>query len=179
MLLYNKSLDIRVPTGYRDISDMIAAKMYQYMFVCDQDNYDDFLIIDLMEPKEQIDLHIEEIMDMNEIKQPKLLLVEYSTSQFAKSLNIFANKYKCRGVPREVEWPSDSQPWACVHIIGEIARSDGKPRQVNVLIGISKYQMSDIVISMFREGELALEKKEDFFHMVQTVEVIDPSIFVP
>lgn len=178
MLLYDKSIEAPVPPEYKDISHLVAAPKYQYMFAGSAEDKDDFMLIDLMQPAIEVDLHIEEILTMNEVKKPAVASIEYTSGAFKESLEIFSSRYKSRASLVQVEKEGELD-WVCVQINGNISRNDGITRHMRLVIGITRHSLADIVISMFKEETLPEERLAQVKEMVKKVRVIDPSIFIP
>lgn len=177
MLLYENSIDIKIPKGYRDISHLVAAQNYQYMFAGDS-GQEEFLIIDLMQPVAEVDLHIEDILGMNDVDRPSIVSVEYTSDEFKRGIDTFLNKSSSKVSPRKVEKEGNALEWMFTRIDGYISRNDGKVRLMHIYIGVTKYVYSDIVISMFKEGPIEDGKEEEIRSMMKTVEVLNSDIFI-
>lgn len=178
MLLYDNAIEAAVPPEYKDISHLVAAPKYQYMFAGSAEKQDDFMLIDLMQPAVEVDLHIEEILTMNEVQKPVIAWIEYTSDIFKKNLDIFCSRYKCRRSLQKVERDGELD-WVCVQIDGNILRNDGITRHMRLIIGITRHPLSDIVVSMFKEETLPDEREKQIKQMVKQIRVLDPSIFIP
>lgn len=177
MLLYDNSIDINIPSSYEDISHLVAAQNYQYMFA-GEFGQEEFLIVDLMQPVAEVDLHIEDILGMNDVDRPNVVMVEYTSNEFKQGIETFLNKFSSKIKPVQVEKELESLNWICVRIDGYISRNDGKVRLMHIYIGVTKYALSDIVISLFKEGPVCVEKEAQIKEMMRTVRVLNPDIFI-
>ncbi|OAG29036.1 hypothetical protein NEDG_01175 [Nematocida displodere] len=176
MLLYEDSIDIAVPEGYKNISHMMAAQNYQYMFAGD-DETDNFMIIDLMQPIQEVDLHIEDILSMNDIVDPQIVSLKYTCASFKEGIGAFLAKYKSTIHPELVEKTAEGLNWMCAELEARVSRNDGVVRSIQITIGVTKYTLSDIVTSVFRETKN--EKQEEAVRkMVQTIQVLNTDIFI-
>ncbi|KAH9385936.1 uncharacterized protein NEMAJ01_0832 [Nematocida major] len=177
MLLYDESIDIKIPNEYKDISNLIAAQNYQYMFVGGSDQ-DEVLIVDLMQPVPDVDLHIEDILGMNDVDGATVISVEYTSDEFKQGIHTFLNKYRSKvGIVQRDRHPGMLN-WMCTRIDGYISRNDGKVRRMHIYIGVTKHTLSDIVISLFKEGDIDQKQEESIKEMISTVQVINSDIFV-
>ncbi|KAI5171200.1 hypothetical protein NEFER03_0602 [Nematocida sp. LUAm3] len=179
MQLYDESIEVDIPVRYKDISQLIAAQKYQYMFACDAQDTDNFLIVDLMQPVAEVDLHMEDILGMNDVEAPRIVSVVYTCEQFMKSINMFLARYKSKVIPERIENPSESLEWVSALIEGRVTRSDGVQRYIQIVVSIMKHSLSDIVISIFKEGNIREEEKEEILRMNRSVRVLNPCIFTP
>ncbi|KAI5190823.1 hypothetical protein NEMIN01_1225 [Nematocida minor] len=177
MLLYDNSIDIRIPKEHKDISQLIAAQNYQYMFAGGSDQ-DEFLIVDLMQPVPEVDLHIEDILGMNDVDSAKVISIEYTSDGFKQGIDTFLHKYSSSAKPVKVEKEPNALDWMCARIDGYISRNDGKVRLMHIYIGVTKYTLSDIVISIFKEGVVSEEKEKEIQEMMRTVKVLNSDIFI-
>ncbi|KAI5166491.1 hypothetical protein NEIG_01705 [Nematocida sp. ERTm5] len=177
MLLYDNSIDIKIPKEHKDISHLIAAQNYQYMFAGGSEQ-DEFLIVDLMQPVPEVDLHIEDILGMNDVDGATVVSIEYTSKDFKRGIDTFLNKHRSSIKPSIVEKQPEMLDWMIAKIDGYISRNDGKVRLMHIYIGVTKYALSDIVLSLFKEGDINKEKEEEIHDMMSTVKVLNSDIFI-
>ncbi|KAI5133680.1 hypothetical protein NEAUS04_0527 [Nematocida ausubeli] len=177
MFLYDNSIDIKIPREHRDISQLIAAQNYQYMFAGGTDQ-DEFLIVDLMQPIPDVDLHIEDILGMNDVDGATVVSIQYTSTEFKRGIDTFLGKYRSSVRPVEVKKQPDMLDWMIAKVDGYISRNDGKVRLMHIYIGVTKYALSDIVLSLFKEGDVSAEKEAEIHEMMSTVKVLNSDIFI-
>ncbi|KAI5189024.1 hypothetical protein NECID01_0379 [Nematocida sp. AWRm77] len=178
MLLYNSSIKIDIPEDYRDISFLLVGLDYQCMFTRDSST-DDFIIVDLMQSLEEIDLHIEDILGMNDVEECVVQSLEYTSPAFQEGISMFVSRRKCVESPKIVEKGPAVMEWMFSHTKGMVTRSDGRSRSLNIFIGVAKYSMADIVVSVFKEASVTSEEKESLKRIIQSIEVLNPDLFTP
>ncbi|KAI5179820.1 hypothetical protein NEOKW01_0283 [Nematocida sp. AWRm80] len=176
MLLYDNCVKINIPEEYKDISDYLAAMNYQYMFMAEIGK-DYFLIVDLMQPVVEVDLHIEDILAMNDIKGPRIQEIEYSSEIFRKSLNIFIKKHSSKIIPKPIQKATNGLDHVYMVINANISRKDGVLREMTIILGICKHKLADVIISIFVEGEIEEAKQAELKEMISTVEMVDTHVF--
>jgi len=177
MLLYEGSIEIDVPVGYTDISRLLGVHSYQRTFA-KQGNKDDFVIIDVMHPVEQADMHIEDILRMNEIFTPSIQEIEYTSREFRKSIHMYMKKHKCTQKPIQRNKKEQEYEWIYTRLSGEVTKNDGEIKSVEIVIGITKYVLCDIVISVFKEETYTEQEIEDIKNMIKTIRVINHNAFI-
>lgn len=176
MLLYDGSIELDIPARYRDISQLMAAQSYQCMFAGESET-DDFLIVDLLQPIKEVDLHVEEILEMNNVEHPEVLSLEYTSPEFESGVKAFLAKYKGATKVGKVERQPKEPEWMCTHLYGKISRNDGVTRSLHMIIGVAKHELTDIVVSVFKESAVSKEAEEQIKQMLRNVKVLDPNIF--
>lgn len=176
MLLYDGSIELDIPNRYQDISRLMAAQSYQCMFAGESET-DDFLIVDLMQPIKEVDLHVEEILEMNNVESPEIITLEYTSPEFESGVKAFLAKYKGSVEASKVEKQEKEPEWMCTHLYGKISRNDGITRTLHMIIGVAKHELTDIVVSVFKESAVSKEAEEQIKQMLRNVKVHDPNIF--
>jgi len=177
MLLYNRSIEIDVPESYRDISAQMVAQDYQYVLAREGDS-ENFMFIDLMRPHPDVDLHIEDIIQMNEIDMPTILEMSYTSQGFKKGIYMFLMKYKSQIKPKLEKREEGGLEWMFSQMEGEMTRNDGDTRRMFIVVGVAKYLACDVVISIFKEDMFTEREIDHARKMVREVKVLNNDLFI-
>lgn len=179
MLLYDNSIEIDIPKKYQDISGMLQARDYQYIFFDPTSSGDNVLIIDLMEPEKDVSLHIEEIIHINDITAPQVIAASTTTQEDFSKIKAVSGKYM--GPDPNLVDVADActSRWAWVYLKGMVPnRARDRDKTLYVFVGINRHPLSDIVLSIFREQPITDEDVSAYARMLSDINLKNPELII-